>query len=863
MGMRRLLSIIAITTVLTAFGFAQDEKEKKENVLGEVSVGITKPNSDPGYQAIRKASEDTSAFGGPYAKVNNFVLKKDRASFTLRSGEIYFLKEAQGKRTGAVFIGDGELSVAPPTAIEQETLKYFTGETEVKEPFSELVVFFTDETFDDVKNSANVQMSTGGSQAGKARDMFRGKESLLRGRFRYNMASRILMDAYAPPRRGFFRAFVNGKNHSELFFSFDPLGVDGVAPEQVSLSDYGTNSWGTWLAFHSQEDYAKGTATSEQDRRVFDITNHDIQVTIRGTRMIATDEVTMKLRAKGQRVLPFNLAPTMRVKSILDQDGQAVDFIQEDEKKDGSLSVILPKSHEVGKTFKLTFTYDGDKSLYEVGKGNFILVSRTNWYPNNGDSSGFLDRASFDMKFRYPKQFVFVGVGELIEKKEDEDDLTFAHWSTKGVEMATAGFNYGDFNQTEIVDSVTNYQLAVYNNKTLPAQIQSLINSIENYNSRAVRYDREQFQSNIGSINTGSMAKTVLDEATSSVRLYDRYFGKLPHKRIAMTQQPAGNFGQAWATLIYMPYIAYFSDTHKKELFEVYAKLNSADGQGQGLSAANNNFWREVGPHEVAHQWWGHAVGWTSYRDQWMSEGFSEFSASLFVQFVYKDTDRFIKYWDDQRDLIINGTRGTKGVAPYKIGPIIRGNRLSSSKAPGGRRVMYPKGAYVLHMLRMLMIDPKAQGLNKDARFQAMMKDFIKKHYNKDVSTEDFKRAVEKHITPEMDLYKNGKMDWFFYQWVYGTDIPAYEFEYKLSKANGKTTLDASVTQSDVSDNFVTPVPIYVDYGKGWVELGKTVMVGNKTNELKNIPLPAKPKKVAILALNDVLATKIKNKQLK
>jgi len=32
----------------------------------------------------------------------------------------------------------------------------------------------------------------------------------------------------------------------------------------------------------------------------------------------------------------------------------------------------------------------------------------------------------------------------------------------------------------------------------------------------------------------------------------------------------------------------------------------------------------DVTPHEVAHQWFGHAVSWASYHDQWLSEGFAE-----------------------------------------------------------------------------------------------------------------------------------------------------------------------------------------------------------------------------------------------
>ena len=35
--------------------------------------------------------------------------------------------------------------------------------------------------------------------------------------------------------------------------------------------------------------------------------------------------------------------------------------------------------------------------------------------------------------------------------------------------------------------------------------------------------------------------------------------------------------------------------------------------------------------HEGAHQWWGNIVGWRSYRDQWMSEGFAEYSGILYT----------------------------------------------------------------------------------------------------------------------------------------------------------------------------------------------------------------------------------------
>jgi aminopeptidase N len=156
-------------------------------------------------------------------------------------------------------------------------------------------------------------------------------------------------------------------------------------------------------------------------------------------------------------------------------------------------------------------------------------------------------------------------------------------------------------------------------------------------------------------------------------------------------------------------------------------------------------------------------------------------------------------------------------------------------------------------MLRMMMYK---QGQGGDQAFQTMMKDFVQTHYNQPVSTEHFKVAVEKHMTKEMDIDKNGKMDWFFDQWVYGTEVPAYKFEYTVSNEG---VLNGKITQSGVSDQFVMLVPIYLDMGKGWAKLGSATLVGNRSVEIKDLKLPAKPKRMAIAAMNDVLATSIEN----
>jgi len=111
-------------------------------------------------------------------------------------------------------------------------------------------------------------------------------------------------------------------------------------------------------------------------------------------------------------------------------------------------------------------------------------------------------------------------------------------------------------------------------------------------------------------------------------------------------------------------------------------------------------------------------------------------------------------------------------------------------------------------------------------------------------------------MTGQMDVDKNGRMDWFFNEWVYGTEMPAYRFDYQIGSDG---SLSGRITQSGVSNKFVMLVPVYVDFGQGWVKLGTAVLAGNTSVDLSNIKLSMTPKRAAICAMNDVLASSIQN----
>ena len=120
-----------------------------ETVVTATTSGI-KANVDPIYQQLRKKSASADAFSDDVATVNNLVLKRDAATFLLRSGEIYFLAPVEGRHTGAVFFGDGEIVLTPPIEVEKKALALFTTPT-LTEQFTQLVIGFTDE-FDEIKS---------------------------------------------------------------------------------------------------------------------------------------------------------------------------------------------------------------------------------------------------------------------------------------------------------------------------------------------------------------------------------------------------------------------------------------------------------------------------------------------------------------------------------------------------------------------------------------------------------------------------------------------------------------------------------------------------------------------------------------
>ncbi|PYT23575.1 MAG: hypothetical protein DMG57_31460 [Acidobacteria bacterium] len=419
------------------------------------------------------------------------------------------------------------------------------------------------------------------------------------------------------------------------------------------------------------------------------------------------------------------------------------------------------------------------------------------------------------MTFKVPKQFTTVGVGRLL-KEWKEEDFAASLWTTE-IPLAVAGFNYGRFKKKEVTDSETKYAIEGYATSEVPDYLRGFP----------------------GNLTPSRLTENAMVEAQNSVRLFTQYFGEAPYGRLAITQQPQFNFGQSWPTLVYLPLSAFLDSTQRWMLMG-------------GDAFRFTEFIQEVTPHEVAHQWWGHMVGWASYHDQWLSEGFADFSAGLYLLWTESKPDKYLKYWERARKAILD--KNEFGLAANDAGPLWMGLRLNTRRTGGAyNRLVYPKGGYILHMLRSMMYEAQT----KDQNFVVMMHDFVKTYYNQSVSTEDFKRMVEKHITPNMNVDGNGSMDWFFDEWVYGTEVPSYAFNYSLSDDGDKTVLKFTVEQSGVSPRFKMLIPIYLEFDGKPFQMGRVFLVGNLKSKEFQTRLPKRPKRVLINAEHDILASQV------
>jgi hypothetical protein len=185
--------------------------------------------------------------------------------------------------------------------------------------------------------------------------------------------------------------------------------------------------------------------------------------------------------------------------------------------------------------------------------------------------------------------------------------------------------------------------------------------------------------------------------------------------------------------------------------------------------------------HELAHQWWGQAVGWRNYHEQWLSEGFAQYFAAMYAQ-QQRGEEGFASVLKQLRRWGMDAT---------DQGPISLGYRLGHIRGESRvfRALVYNKSAAVLHMLRRLLGD--------DAFFRGVRRFYREARFRK-VGTQDFRAAMEKESGKQLER--------FFERWIYGSTLPKLKVTYRVEGT------DVVLHVEQIGEIFDVPVTLTLQY---------------------------------------------------
>jgi hypothetical protein len=738
----------------------------------------------------------------------------------LELGKLAFLQPFEGRITGFVFSGIGHTLALPRDPAEKQQLARFLGSPVLDQQFVSIYARFTDDTAQDLLaqlNRAALQPSTDASFASLWLPQLE--------RLNSSHSLRILLERYSTAPRHFFHAAIDGI----LTGPFDVL-LDQMRRENFMIGQ--ARAVNKVLYYDVWTSYAlPGSAPPQLP---FHALRYQIGTTIRADVSLDGDaSVDFRASTGGESILFIQLARALKIDNISLGSGESLPFFQnegltEQQSRaygDDSLCVFLPRAPQPGETFTLHFRYRGNV-IENYGNSVLYVGARESWYPHYGDAAEF---APYDLTFRWPRHLRLVATGEKSDEREDGDFLV-ARWKSD-LPVPEAGFNLGEYALASV--SSSNHIVEVYANKLLEQAVLSRLKQSAGEHTLLPRPQIPGLPSppNVVTLPPPSPAdalKSLAREVDSSISFFEKFSGPFPFHHLGVSQIP-GTFGQGWPGLLYI---------------STYSFLPPETQERAGLTSDSQEAFTDIMPvHEVAHQWWGNVVGWSSYRDQWIDEGLSVYLSLLFAD-SQKMPDRTLLAWLTRYRKRLLSKGPDSDLAPADTGPLVTGTRLSSSKSPDAYDVViYSKGAWVFHMLREILRQPNSR--DPDARFIALLNTLAAKYAQKALSTEQLQKEIEAIMTPKMDLEGGHSMEWFFEEYVRGTGIPRYKVEFTSRRAENGFQVQGKLIQFGVPRSFIAPVPLYISYGVGRSTLLGTVVASGEETPF-SFTVQNQPRKILI-----------------
>lgn len=759
----------------------------------------------------------TLEFDGMTANVTDLVFKRDRVEMKF-TGTIHFAKPVNGRVTAAVFNGSGRISAdVPPSQFEKDNLNRLTGSEEFNTNFKTAVLRFSDDSFEVLGKDAK----EGTPSAEAKKDASENEERLIK-ETGMNVSARLALSILNKEKTGVFIGTFDGGKLDRFTYVFDPqtriptayFNINAGENGLIFSHDRSTYSNDVWLAFYELANYKSGFVAFSDSYNLIDISHYDMDIDLRDPKdeVVLKTEISFKVRLPDISNIPFYIGESLgeyrsqrlkkqiRIKSA--KLGEIdLEFIQED--WESGFTLFFPKVLAENQEMKVTIELAGDYIRQDERNTNTHYPrSNSTWYPRHGE----LDRSTFDFRYLHPRKLKMASVGERISESpaiNDKDAVLTVYKMKEPVALST--FAMGPFER----------------------------------HSAMVKWDdgSEPIELEFNSLPGGLLTlkeSFVMAELDNSIRYFYALFGEYPYGKFSATYHPYG-FGQGFASMLMIP----------------------------GTDDANKFTYAFIA-HETSHQWWGNIVAWRSYRDQWLSEGFAEYSGVLYTRTrdSPKAGDNLLKRM--RKDLMYH-PQNVLGLGKGRVndlGPIIQGHRIESSKSLGAySNLVYNKGGLILRMIHFLFTDPST---GDDKPFVDMMKDFVRTYKNKEVSTEDFRELAGRHFANTSIAKKYGLRDlnWFFRQWVYLPNLPSIRVEYSYQdNGDGSVMFEGEITQKDVDANWFMPIPITFRFGKDQVAFITLAASGEKTPF--RVKLPRKPSETEIDSFRWLLVDDISSKQIK
>ena len=758
------------------------------------------------YDALNALRLD-SASTYQLATANRIELRRGDVEIYFEEGKLAFLAPIDGRITGFVFSGRGHALAFPRDVVEKQQMAHFLGAPVLDQVFITAYVRFTDDAADDLLHQFQTAKLTPQSDTA-----FASLSDPFVAQLNASQSLRILENRLSQNPKPYFYAALEGVETGPFDFLFDPQRREQVLLGQRRKSG-NSMYYDVWASYS-----VPGSIPPPVDFHALD---YAIDTTVLPDNSLnATSAIHVRAETSGERVLTFQLSRALHTETVTDDQGKPLAYFQNEGmtlqersvRGNDYLQVVLPQPSKRGQEFTIHFHYRGSV-IENAGNGVLFVGARESWYPHLGDQADF---ASYDLTMRWPRHLKLVATGAKLDE-QIAGDFRAGHWRSDKP-LSISGFNLGEYASNSIttesrtIDVYANRQLEQALSNRLDSASPDLLPAIDI--PLGIPGGRNRAAMHPPPPSPADALKQLGKDIDSSIRFYEGFSGPFPFRTLSVSQIP-GSFGQGWPGLLYISTFSFLSPEAQNRA---------------GLSSTRQEAFTDIVPyHEVAHQWWGNIVGWSSYRDQWIDEAIANYLALLFAD-SRKPSAHELRVWLERYRKQLEEKVPGSDIPAGEIGALPLGNRLNSSKSPFGfEEVIYSKGSWIIHMLREMLRQPGSK--DPDARFVTLLRTLSAKYAYRALSTDDLQHEVEAIMTSAMDLEGGRSMEWFFEQWVRGTGIPRYRVEFSTHHTDKGEVVRGKLFQIGVPRSFIASVPLYANNGSGHnVYLGAVVAAGPETS---------------------------------